>query len=195
MKNLSRTLSLTLTLALGLSACAPGLGPSELGTTAQALTVVSGRVDSARLAEAVEYEYLLALRGEGTLLNRFITRAVNELPGAVVESQTDDDNAFRRAIAEGLVARSPITGEHYYDADGVAQGERTLRDLADPTGGLITVTFEATADGERVSITCLDGQRWTRVFSPAELRDVEACVGALLDEVQRQVDVYRGTAR
>lgn len=191
MKHIARSLTVALCLSLGLQACAPGADPSELGSTTQALTVAEGRVETAPVAERVGYQYSLVLRGEGTLLDRFRLRAVNELAGVVVFDLTDDANASRREIAERLTARSPRNGRYYYDAAGVAAGEAILADLERPTPGLITVTFEATADGERVSISCLDGQRWERVYSPSELRDVEARVGELLDEVRRQVEVFR----
>jgi hypothetical protein len=194
MKLIQRIVTLSLGISLGIAGCAPSTDASGVQAVTQA-GVVMERVSPAPPAEDIDYRFSVAVRGDGLLLTGFELQVVNHLPGAVLFDQSAETNAMRRSLAEGLVATSPRSGLHYYDADSVAAGEAILRDLANQSPELITVTFARTDEGDRVTVACRGGQApWVRVFSPAEMRDPGACVEAILVEVQRQVDVFR-TAR
>ena len=186
LRHATRLALLSTALLLG-AGCAPEV---DVHDTASQSGTVSGRVTSPR-PERVEHSFSLIVRGEGVLVERVRDRSVNEIPGAVVFDQTEDANAFRRAEATGWLARDPRTGRYYYNAEA-REAAAVLRDLEDPTPGLITVEGEVTDEGERVVVRTLSGARWERLYPAAQVRDRrEACVAEILAEVQRQYDLFR----
>lgn len=144
-------------------------------------------------------QYSLDMKGSGQLHWTFGVVAFQD-ERCVILDGTDGTNELRRREAREWLSHSPRTGKFYYDEDARKAAKRILEDLADPCPGLITVTFTPDEEGERVTITCMDGAKEELYFPAGDIRDrrhecaqkVKASVDAIFEAFEARTHRLMG---